>query len=146
MRIKELADQAGITPDTIRHYERVGLLGPAPRSANGYRAYGAQALDDLRFIHKAQALGLKLSDIKDVMAIAAGGRAPCEHVRTALDSRLQEVESRLRELRGLRSALRAALARIDGGEQPSAECRCSVIEEATEVFPAISARAYYAKR
>ncbi len=131
MRIKELGQRAGVTPDTIRYYERLGLLRPAARAANGYREYGPEALDDLQFVHKGRALGLKLSDIREVIEIASGGRAPCEHVRTALDSRLEEVESRLRELRSLRATLRAALARIDRGAASLPQCRCSVIEEAT---------------
>jgi DNA-binding transcriptional MerR regulator len=128
MQIKELGQRAGVTPDTIRYYERVGLLGQAARAPNGYRNYGEEALEDLRFVHKAQALGLKLRDIQDVMEIAAGGRAPCEHVRTALDSRLQEVETRLRELRSLRATLREALARLDRAPRRQTRCRCPVIE------------------
>ena len=130
MRIKELGERAGVAPDTIRYYERVGLLGESPRAPNGYREYGRETLDDLRFIHKAQALGLKLRDIQEVMEIAAGGRAPCEHVRTALDSRLQEVETRLRELRSLRATLREALAGVDRAPKRQSRCRCPVIEAA----------------
>lgn len=128
MRIKHLAGRAGVAPDTIRYYERVGLLGRAPRAANRYREYGEKSLEDLRFIHKAQALGLSLRDIKEVMEIAAGGRAPCEHVRTALNSRLLEVERRLRELNSLRSTLRQALTRLDRAPTGQARCRCPVIE------------------
>ena len=128
MRIKELGDRAGVTPDAIRYYERVGLLGRAPRAPNGYREYGEETLEDLRFIHKAQVLGLKLRDIQEVMEIAAGGRAPCEHVRTALDSRLQEVETRLRELRDLRATLREAIVRLDRAPRRQTRCRCPVIE------------------
>ncbi len=128
MRIKELGQRVGMAPDTIRYYERVGLLARAARAPNGYREYGEETLEDLRFIHKAQALGLRLRDIQEVMEIAAGGRAPCEHVRTALDSRLQEVETRLRELKSLRATLREALARINRAPQRKARCRCPVIE------------------
>jgi DNA-binding transcriptional MerR regulator len=128
MRIRELGERGGVAPDTIRYYERVGLLAPAARAPNGYREYGEEALEDLRFIHKAQALGLKLRDIQEVMEIAAGGRAPCEHVRAALDSRLREVEARLRELRSLRSTLREALTRLDRAPRRQTRCRCPVIE------------------
>lgn len=128
VRIKELGERADLSPDTIRYYERVGLLGRARRAPNGYRDYGEETLEDLRFIHKAQALGLKLSDIREVMEIAAGGRAPCEHVRTALDSRLHEVETRLRELKSLQATLREALARLDRAPRRKTRCRCPVIE------------------
>lgn len=128
MRIKELGDHAGVQPDTIRYYERVGLLGPARRAPNGYRDYDKAALEDLQFIHKAKALGLRLRDIRDVMEIAAGGRSPCAHVRTSLESRLHEVDLRLRELRSLRATLRDALARIDRSPRRKKQCRCPVIE------------------
>lgn len=128
MRIRELATRAEVTPDTIRYYERVGLLGRARRAPNGYREYGDEALEELRFIHKAQALGLKLRDIRETAEIAAGGRAPCEHVRAALNSRLQDVEARLGELRNLRATLREALSRMDRGVRRDARCRCPVIE------------------
>src|SRR5260370_30412807 len=94
MRIGELAQRAAVTPDTIRYYERVGLLGRAPRAPNRYRDYAAATLDDLRFIHRAQALGLKLHDIQEVMEIAAGGRAPGGHVPAAPPAPLREGEAR----------------------------------------------------
>lgn len=128
MRIRELARRAGVTPDTVRYYERVGLLRPARRARNGYRDFDETALEDLHFIHRAQALGLKLNDIREIMEIAAGGRTPCEHVRAALESRLGEVEQRLRELRSLRTTLREALARVERAPARQGRCRCPVIE------------------
>jgi len=128
MRIGELARRAGVTSDTLRYYERAGLLDRAPRAPNGYREYGNSALEDLRFISKAQVLGLRLRDIREVMEIAVGGRAPCRHVRAALDQRLHQVEARLRELRKLRATLREALLRVSRPPAPAAGCRCPVIE------------------
>jgi DNA-binding transcriptional MerR regulator len=128
MRIGELAKRADVTPDTIRYYERLGLLAPPRRTEGRYRDYGPEALDDVRFIKKAQASGLKLSDVRDVMQIAAGGRAPCEHVRDTVTRRLAEVEERLEELRSLRTTLRSTLARLHRAPVPKARCRCAVIE------------------
>ncbi len=130
MRIGELAKTAGVTPDTIRYYEREGLLLPPERTPSGYRDYGPGVMDDLLFIKKAQASGLKLGDVREVMQIAAGGRPPCEHVRTTVTTRLAEVEERLRELRSLRSTLKATLVRLDRAPAPKAGCRCAVIESA----------------
>ncbi len=103
MRIGELAKSVGVTPDTIRYYEREGLLPLADRTPNGYRDYGPEVVDDLQFIKKAQALGLKLNDVREVLEISSGGRPPCEHVRATVSARLTEVERRLKELRALRS-------------------------------------------
>ncbi len=130
MRIGELAKTAGVTPDTIRYYEREGLLPAAERTRNGYRDYGPGALEDLLFIKKAQALGLKLADVREVLEISAGGKPPCEHVRATVTARLTEVEERLRELRGLRATLRETLERLDRAPAPRAGCRCAVIESA----------------
>lgn len=129
MRIGELARRASVPPHTIRYYERQGLLAEPARTAGGYREYGDGALDDLRFIRKAQTLGLSLSEIHEVMEIASGGRAPCKHVRAALGDRLAEVEERLTQLRALKATLRGALSRLQRAPKPRAGCRCAVIEE-----------------
>ncbi len=130
MRIGELAKRAGVTPDTIRYYERERLLPSPERTPSGYRDHGPGVLDDLRFIKKAQASGLKLRDVREVMQIAAGGLPPCEHVRATVTTRLAEVEQRLRELRSLRSTLKATLFRLDSAPTPQVGCRCAVIESA----------------
>lgn len=67
MRIGELANVVGLSPDTIRYYERVDLLPPPARTPSGYRIYSTQAVDRLRFIQGAQRLGLKLDDIRDLL-------------------------------------------------------------------------------
>ena len=130
MRIGDLAKHVGVTPDTIRYYEREGLLPAAERTPSGYRDYGPDAVNDLLFIKKAQALGLKLSDVREVLEISSGGKPPCEHVRATVSGRLAEVEERLRELRALRATLRDTLERLDRAPPPKAGCRCVVIESA----------------
>lgn len=128
MRIGQLAERAGVTPDTIRYYERQGLLAPARRTPNRYRQYDREALEELQFIKKAQALGLRLGDIREVMEISSGGEPPCEHVRATMTERLAEVEERLRELRGLRATLRETLERLDRARPLKTGCRCAAIE------------------
>ena len=130
MRIGELAKSVGVTPDPIRYYEREGLLPLADRTPSGYRDYGPEVVDDLQFIKKAQALGLKLNDVREVLEISSGGRPPCQHVRATVSTRLTEVERRLKELRALRSTLRETLERLDRTPPPKAGCRCAVIDSA----------------
>ncbi len=132
MRIGKLAESAGVTPDTIRYYEREGLLEPPRRGSNGYRDYGLEAVDDLRFIKKAQLLGMKLSDVRETLEIAARGTQPCEHVRAKVSARLSDVEERLKQLRALRSTLLETLERLDRAPPPTAGCRCAVIEAGRE--------------
>ncbi len=130
MRIGELAKTAVVTPDTIRYYEREGLLPSPQRTESGYRDYGPGVMEDILFIKKAQALGLKLSDVREVLEISSGGKPPCEHVRATVSARLVEVEERLHELRALRATLRETLERLDRAPAPKAGCRCAVIESA----------------
>ncbi len=130
VRIGELAKHARVTPDTIRYYEHERLLRPPPRTPGGYRDYSQSALDDLIFIRKAQVLGLRLRDIREILEISSGGRPPCEHVRATVSARLSQVEGRMRELDALRGTLKDTLAQLDSAPEPSAGCRCSVIESA----------------
>lgn len=130
MRIGELAKRADVSADTIRYYEKIDLLTPPARTASRYRVYGPEALDELLFIKKAQASGLKLDDVREVLEISSGGRAPCDHVHATISARLVEVQGRLRELRALRSTLRQTLERLDRAPAPKAGCRCAVIESA----------------
>ena len=130
MRIGELARRAEVTPDTIRFYEQEGLLSPPPRTPAGYRQFDEEALQDVLFIRKARAVGLHLREIREVISISRGGAEPCDHVRRTVLERLAEVEGKLRELRALRSSLRATLQRLDDEEARRAGCRCGAIESA----------------
>jgi len=80
LRVAELAAEVGLAPDTIRYYERAGLLPAPARTASGYRAYDPAAVERLRFVRGAQRLGLRLKDIADLLAVRdtvrAGGRPP----------------------------------------------------------------------
>ena len=101
MRIGELARQSGIPATTLRYSEQAGLIAPPRRTASGYRAYDPDALPRLAFIHAAQAVGLTLAEIRDVIAVRDGGRAPCRHVRELVDRRRAEVRTKIAELRRL---------------------------------------------
>lgn len=126
MRIGELARQSGVPPTTLRFYEQAGLVPPPRRTSSGYRAYDADTLTRLAFIRAAQAVGLTLAEIRDVIAIRDGGRAPCRHVRALVDRRRGEVRAKIRELRGLEADLdrvSALAARLDPAEcDPSGVC------------------------
>ena len=109
-RISEVAEMAGITPDAIRYYERLGVLPHAPRTAGGLRTYGDDVLPRVRFIQQAQALGLTLKDVKElVVNEGRGGYQRCRRVRDLLKSRLADVDTRLKEMQAFRRTLRAHL-------------------------------------
>ncbi len=129
MKIGDLAFRTGFSTDAIRYYEKEGLLPFPKRADNGYRDYGPEAVDDLEFIRKAQVTGLRLNDIREVLDIVSGGSPPCDHVRSVLRERLEDVDRKLAELRALRTTLRKSLVRLDGAPA-EAGCRCAVIESA----------------
>ncbi len=130
LTIGEVAARAGMTPDALRYYDRLGLLPPASRTAAGYRLYDRTALDRLTFIRKARALGLSLDEVQEILRVADRGTPPCEHVRETLAARLAEVEARIVELESLRATLRRALARSRRLPLASS-CICGIIESET---------------
>jgi DNA-binding transcriptional MerR regulator len=111
--ISALADSFGLSPDTLRYYERLGLLTPAERSAAGYRLYDGEAGERLRFIKGAQRMGLRLGDIKELLDIRDRGLCPCGHTKTVVERRLGEVEAEIKELKAIRRQLLELKSRND---------------------------------
>jgi len=112
LSIGELAKQAGVAIDTVRYYERNGLLAPAGRLASGYRRYGAEELKRLRFIRRAKALGFSLDDIRSLLALSA--ERDVARVRTAAQIKLADIEQRIAELDRIRKALSQLVAACPG--------------------------------
>ena len=105
MRIGELAERAGTTAKTLRFYEGQGLLPPAERTQSGYRDYAPETVARIDFVHRGQAAGLTLAQIRQILDIRDGGHAPCEHVRDLLDARLAEIEQQIAQLAALRDTI-----------------------------------------
>jgi DNA-binding transcriptional MerR regulator len=118
MRVIDLAAATDVSADTIRYYERVGLLPPAQRTPSGYRTYGPDAVDRLRFIQGAQRLGLRLREIGDLLAVRDTGTCPCEPAEDLLRRRLAEVETEIARLTALRAEISRMLAGIPSGGCP----------------------------
>lgn len=110
LKIGELARRAGVTAKAIRFYERKRILPPAKRAANGYRLYGDEAVDMLRFIKQGSGLGLTLAEIKDIIGIRQGGRPPCTHVHQLLRDKADELDRKLKDLVDVRQRIRRSLA------------------------------------
>jgi DNA-binding transcriptional MerR regulator len=119
LRVGELADDVGVTADTIRYYERAGLLPPPGRTPSGYRVYDAAAVDRLRFIQGAQRLGLRLGDIRDLLAVRDTGTCPCEPAEDLLTRRMAEVDAEITRLNALRREMAAMLAGLSQPECPA---------------------------
>ena len=107
MRIGQLAAQTGYSVRTIRFYEQSGLLPAPSRTPAGYRSYDQDAVIRLRFVHSAQALGLSLAEIADVLRIRDHQGPPCSYVAELLDTHIGALDTRIKELTALRDELRA---------------------------------------
>ena len=114
LRAGELARLAGVSTDTLRHYERKGLLARSRRSANGYREYSVNDLARVRLVRGALGIGFSLSELARVLRVRDEGGAPCVEVRELADAKLAEVENQLEELTSLRNELRRILKDWDG--------------------------------
>ncbi|HEU0224983.1 MAG TPA: heavy metal-responsive transcriptional regulator [Steroidobacteraceae bacterium] len=110
--IGQLAQRSGVPIDTVRHYERIGLLKPAARLASGYRRYGEAEQKRLRFIRRAKALGFTLDEVQDLLALSAGRNV--QSIRRAAAARLADVERRIGELGRVRDSLRQLIAACPG--------------------------------
>lgn len=113
MRSGELARAAGVSTDTLRHYERKGVLARPRRAPNGYRLYPPEALAGVRLVRRALAVGFTLDELAAILRERGGGRPPCRRVRELAAQKLAAVEERLGELASLRDELQAILRRWD---------------------------------
>jgi DNA-binding transcriptional MerR regulator len=109
--IGTVARQAGVPVKTIRYYEEVGLLPRPARTTSRYRLYDAGVLDRLAFIKKAQSLGLRLQDIREILELADRGRCPCGHVQQLLKARLGELRVKMAAMWTLERRLKDATVR-----------------------------------
>lgn len=110
----ELAKAAGVSTDTLRHYERKGVLPRPRRAANGYRQYPPEALDRVRLVRRALAVGFTLDELARVLSVRDRGAAPCRQVRELAAAKLADIEERLARMIELRDELRSTLKEWDG--------------------------------
>jgi len=129
MRIGELAEQADISTKAIRYYEQIGILAPPARTASGYRAYDQAALGRLGFVCAAQAVGLTLGEIRQIIAFRDNGQVPCAHVSDVLQRHAADLDRRILELQQLRGELRQLAERATtlDPEHCPAEQVCHII-------------------
>jgi MerR family mercuric resistance operon transcriptional regulator len=113
MRTSELAGRAGVNPETLRYYERRGLLREPPRTTGGYRDYPDAAVVLLRFVKRAQQLGFTLEDVEELLHLDRGGPDGCDAARALAQARRADLESRIADLRRMRDALTDLVASCD---------------------------------
>lgn len=124
--IARLAAAAGVHVETIRYYQRLGLVPEPPRPAGGIRRYAESDAERLRFIKRAQAMGFALTEISNLLRLRTG--RSCRATRELAATKLQIVDSRIRELRQLRRELAGLISACDANDEGA---KCPVIERLT---------------
>jgi DNA-binding transcriptional MerR regulator len=109
LRIGQVAERAGVSTDTIRHYERLGLLPKAARTTAGYRHYSPDAVDRVRLVRHALRFGFSLSDVAGFLRVRASGGTPCRDVRATAERILTAVDQRIAELTAARTDMSRTL-------------------------------------
>jgi DNA-binding transcriptional MerR regulator len=126
LRVSDLARRVGLTPATVRYYERLGLLPQPQRTPSGYRQYDENLADRLRFVKGAQRFGLRLEEIKDLLDIQDRGMCPCGHTQDLLRSRVTEIDEDMRRLKRLHADLLTMIERADCDAPSSMSWPCAV--------------------
>ncbi|PIQ81565.1 MAG: heavy metal-responsive transcriptional regulator [Candidatus Omnitrophica bacterium CG11_big_fil_rev_8_21_14_0_20_64_10] len=111
LTVGQIAREAQVDAWTVRFYEKEGLLPKAKRTFSGYRLHGPGITERIQFIKKAQHLGLKLDEIREILDLSDRGSCPCGHVRQVLKSKLAELAQKISDLNAVRSRIRTALSR-----------------------------------
>jgi len=110
---RDLARAAGVSTDTLRHYERLGLLRGTTRTASGYRRYPSGTVERVQVIQRALAMGFSLKELAEAFGQRERGGVPCQRVRSLVGERLATLEHRLRDLAALRDEMRGLIQEWD---------------------------------
>lgn len=123
----ELARRTGCNLETIRYYEKIGMMPDPPRSASGYRVYDAGHVSRLRFILRARELGFAIEEIRGLFALVDGGTQTCAEVKERTERHLADVRAKIADLRRIERVLAATAAQCTGNEVPD----CPVLNALT---------------
>jgi Cd(II)/Pb(II)-responsive transcriptional regulator len=126
MRIGQLAKQAGVDAQTVRYYEREGLLAAPSRTASGYRAYGPQHVERLNFIRHCRSLDMPLADVKRLLELSSDRGVSCDDVNALVQSHLERVRAKRDALEGLEKQLAALRRHCESGHRVA---DCGILEE-----------------
>lgn len=135
MRIGQLADRSGVKLETIRYYERVGLLPPPPRTASGYREYQPDHLQRLVFLRRSRQLGFSIKDVQDLLNLASEPDRVCKDVTHLAATHIASVKAKIRELQRLRRALEKLVSACPGKARMA---NCGILEALTEAVAGTS--------
>jgi Hg(II)-responsive transcriptional regulator len=114
LRIGEVARRAKVNLQTIRYYERTGLLPKAPRTASNYRVYSGESVRRVRFIKRAQDLGFTLKEIKELLSLRARPSAKCTDALARAEAKIENIDEKIRTLNAMRRALSTLMSECKG--------------------------------
>lgn len=124
MKIGEVAKRSGCHPETVRYYERIGLLPAPPRTAGGYRDYRPADADRLRFISRGRELGFSLEEIRSLLGLAEDDGLSCQDVDRLARGHLLDIRNRLNDLQRMASELERVIGSCSGGERG----QCAILD------------------
>ena len=125
LSIGQVARRAGVGVETVRYYEREGLLEEPPRRASGYRQYSEEVVKRLHFIKRAQKLGFSLKEINELLLLRVDAQNACEEVKLRTEEKIAEIEQKLVELQRMRQALLRVASLCEG---QGADSRCPLLD------------------
>jgi len=127
MNIGEIAEHTGLPAKTIRYYEDIGLIAPA-RNSNGYREFGDADLHKLAFLRRARSLGFSIEKCRELIGLYDDKTRSSANVKQLADSHLEEIETKIAELRGMHDALADLVTRCRGDDRPD----CPILNELSD--------------
>jgi MerR family transcriptional regulator, copper efflux regulator len=128
LSIGEVAARSGVPAKTIRYYEEVGLIEPAPRTGSGYRVYGPVDLHVLRFVQRARSLGFSVRDCRQLLTLWRDPHRASAEVKALTLHRIAEIDRKMAELAGMRATLAHLAENCHGDDRPD----CPILEEFAE--------------
>jgi MerR family copper efflux transcriptional regulator len=134
LTIGEVAERARVHIETLRYYERRGLVASPPRSMANYRLYPEDAVRRVRFIKRAQELGFTLKEIKELLSLRAAPEAGCAEVRAHAEVKIKDIDEKIGSLTAMKSVLGKLVAEC-AGEGPLTDCPILESLETKEVIP-----------
>ena len=124
MRSGQVARDAGVNVETLRYYERRGILQMPERRPSGFREYTEEAVGVIRFVKRAQELGFSLDEIETLLTLAAGGPESCDSARALATRKLDELDAKMRSIRAMQDSLRRLVATC---QMPRSERDCPLL-------------------
>ncbi len=120
--IGKLAARTGVSVETVRYYERSGFLPAPDRLPSGYRVYGTDTINRVKFIREAQSLGFSLSEINELLSLTDDPTADCAQVNERAQIKLSEIDDKIKRLKKMQTSLKRLAEYCPADEQPLSEC------------------------